>query len=43
MRLAAIMVVVFALVAWDLSNNGGNGIAAVEGWANDIVGELGLS
>ncbi len=43
MRLVAIMVIVFALVAWDLSHDGGNGIATVEGWASDFVGELGLS
>ena len=43
MRLVAIMVIVFALVAWDLSQNGGTGIATVEGWATDFVGELGLS
>ena len=40
MRLLVVMVAVFALVAWDLSSNGGRGLSRIEAFGSDILEQL---
>lgn len=42
MRLLVVMIAVFALVAWDLSSNGGSGLAAIEAFGREVLEHLQL-
>lgn len=40
--LAPIVVLLFALLAWDMSRNGEKGLAAIEDFTKDVVARLNL-
>jgi hypothetical protein len=42
MRPLVVMVAIFALVAWDLTHNGGSGLSTIESWAKDFLEQIGL-